>query len=187
MSRISGAGSFGYGPNIHDETQSEFDVDARRSLDGLGPVKAKLSAEQIKQAFEEAQREDQRVTTNKTNADEFLSCHPEFIDTTKNAKLMNETLSTMFGDGTYTVGQFEQAFAVLRPTGVLELDKAEIARQRQEAADAQRKATIKRRTDAAAKAFNPNADYENLTLEEIRDRANEELRIGGEQQGAVGF
>lgn len=187
MSRISGSGSFGNGPNVYEQSQSEFDVDARRVLDGLGPVKPKLSAEQIKQAFEEAQREDQRVTTNKGNADEFLLLHPEFLDTNKNAQLMNETLSTMFGVDSYNVAQFEQAYAVLRPTGVLELDKALIARQQQEAADAQRRATIKRRNDAAARAFNPNTDYENLSLEEIRNRANEELRVGGEQQGAAGF
>ena len=187
MSRATGAGSFGNGPNIYDQSPTEFDQEARDTLNGLGPSKTKLTAEQVKQAFEDAQREDQRITTNKASADEFMLLHPEYLDTPKNAKLMNETLITLFGVGAYNVAQFEQASSVLRPTGVLELDQAEIVKQQQKAVDAQRKAAIKSRADARAKVFNPNTSYDNLSLEELRSRANEELSIAGEPEGANGF
>ena len=183
----SGTGSFGNAPSLYDQSPTEFDQEARNTLNGLGPSKTKLTAEQVKQAFEDAQREDQRIITNKASADEFLLLNSEFLDTPKNGKLMNETLRTLFGVGSYNVAQFEQAYAVLHPTGVLDLDQSEIVKQQQKAVDAQRKAAIKSRADAAARAFNQNANYDNLSLEELRSRANEELSIAGEQEGANGF
>ena len=187
MSRNFGAGSFGHGPSVYEQQQTEFDVDARRALDGLGPSKPQLTAEQVKQAFEEAQREDQRIVTNAASADEFLALHGEFRDTAENGKRMNETLRTMFGDGAWSLAQFEQAYAVLRPTGVLNLDKAEIARQEKQAKDEQRQAANKRRTDAEARVFNPQANYDNLSLEELRTRSDEALSLAGQQEGANGF
>lgn len=187
MSRISGAGSFGNGPNIYDESTTEFDEDARRTLDGLGPAKPKLTAEQVKQAFEEAQRADEARTIKSQSADEFVALHSEFLDTPNNGTLMSNMLKNLFGDCAYTVEQFEAAYQALLVTDSLDIDKAEVAKQQQKAADAQRKAILKRRADAAARAFNPNANYEEMSLEELRNRANEEIQLGGQQEGAAGF
>lgn len=188
MSRATGAGSFGYGPNLHDtQSRTEFDVDARRTLDGLGPAKPKLTAEQVKQAYEDAVRADVKRNTINQNADEFLLLHPEILDTQKNAELINKMLKQRFGDIPYTVAHFEDVTESLRITNSLDINKAEVVRQQQEAADAQRKAAVKRRTDAAARAFNPNANYEEMSLEELRNRANEELQVSGVQEGANGF
>jgi len=186
-SRASGAGSFGYGPNIYDQSQSEFDVDARRTLDGLGPTKSTLTAEQVKQAYEEAARADVKRSTINQNADEFVALHSEFLDTENNGTLMNEMLRNLFGDCAYTIEHFETAYQALRVTNALDINKAEVVRQQQEAADAQRKAALKNRADAAARKFNPANDYESMSLDELRNRANEELHVAGVQEGANGF
>jgi hypothetical protein len=184
MSRQFGAGRFGNGPSVYDQSQSEFDIDTRRTLDGLGPVKPQLTAEQVKQAYEEALRADETRTTKSRSADEFVALHSEFLDTPKNGELMAGTLKTMFGDCAYSTEHFEAAYNVLRVSNVLDIDKAELAKQQQAAANAQRKTTIKKVTDAAARAFNPNVDYESLPLEEIRKRADEEMQRRGEEGGS---
>ena len=184
-SRQVGAGRFGNGPSVYDQSQSEFDLDTRRRLDGLGPIKPQLTAEQVKQAYEEALRADETRTIKSQSADNFVALHSEFLDTPKNGKLMSDTLKAMFGDCAYTTEQFESAYNVLRVSNSLDIDKAEEVKQQQKAADAKRKSLIKDRADASARVFNPNADYEILSLEEIRARANEEL--AGVQEGAAGF
>ena len=186
MSRASGAGSFGNGPNVYEQQQTEFDVDTRRVLDGLGPSKPQLTAEQIKVAFEEAQRADENRTAKSQSADEFVALHGEFLDTEKNGKLMNKMLNTMFGDCAYTVEHFEAAYQALLVSDSLDIDRAEVVKQQQRAADAQRKAAVKRRADAAARVFDPNANYDNLSLEEIRQRADEEARKEFERRGHEG-
>lgn len=185
-SRSVGAGSFGHGPNVYEQQQSEFDVDARRSLDGLGPSRPQLTAEQVKQAYEEAVQADEKRTATTQNADEFVVLHPEFLDTTKNGTLMNKMLNSMFGDCSYSVEHYEAAYQALLVADALDIDKAEVARQQQKAVDAQRKAAIKSRTDAAARAFNPNVDYDSLSLEEIRKRADEETRQQMQASGERG-
>jgi hypothetical protein len=184
MSRQFGAGRFGNGPSVYDQSQSEFDVDARRTLDGLGPTKPQLTAEQVKQAYELALRADETRTTKGQSADEFVALHSEFLDTAKNGQLMNDTLKTMFGeDCAYTTEHFEAAYNVLRVSNSLDIDQTEIVKQQQKAADAKRKTLIKGRTDAAARVFDPNVDYESLSMEEIKKRADEELQRAGERGG----
>jgi hypothetical protein len=183
MSRNFGAGSFGHGPNVYEQSQSEFDIDTRRTLDGLGPSKPQLTAEQVKQAYEEALRADEKRTIKLQSADEFVALHPEFIDAGKNGKLMADTLKAMFGDCAYTTEHYEAAYNVLRVSNSLDIDQAEVVKQQQKAADAKRKALTKDRTDVAARAFDSNANYENVSLEELRARANEELQLAGERGG----
>lgn len=182
-SRTVGTGSFGNGPNIY-QSQSEFDVNARRTLDGLGPEKPQLTAEQVKQAYELAVREDETRTIKSQSADEFVTLHPEFLDTAKNGTLMSNMLRNLFGDCAYTVEHFESAYQALLVTDSLDIDKTEVVKQQQKTTDAQRKAAIKQRQDAASRVFNPNTDYDNLSVEELRNRANQEL---GVQEGANGF
>jgi hypothetical protein len=186
-SRQVGAGRFGNGPSVYDQSQSEFDVDTRRRLDGLGPSKPQLTAEQVKQAYEEALRADETRNVTMQNADEFLVLHPEILDTNKNGDLINKMLKQMFGACAYTIEHYEAATDALLVTNSLDIDKAEVVKQQQKAADAQRKAALKGRADAAARVFNSNANYENVSLEELRARANEELQLAGVQEGANGF
>ena len=185
MSRASGAGSFGHGPNIYQQQQSEFDIETRNLLDGVKPTKA--TAEQVKEIFEEAQRANEKLAISSRSADEFILLHPEILDTEKNGQLINKMLKSMFGDVAHTVEQIEAATQALLVTDSLDIDKAELAKQQQKATDAQRKAIVKRRSDAAARQFNPDADYDNLSLEELRERSDEQMRLAGQQEGANGF
>lgn len=186
MARISGTGSFGNGPNVYNETPSEFDQEARAALDGLGPSKPKLTPEQVRQAYEEAVAADARINENHQSAQEFTSLHAEYLDTPKNGKLMNDTLKAMFGDGAYSVEQFEAAYNVLRVSNSLDIDHAEEAKQAQAAENAKRKAVVKRRADAASRQFDPTANYDNLSLEELRALADEEIRNDFERRGQEG-
>lgn len=176
----------GRAPSFFPKVETEFDQNTRRRLDGLGPVRPELSAEEIKVAFEDAQREDVTRTTNIRNADEFVLLHPEFRDTPSNGKLMTTMLNKLFGDGAYTVDQYESAYQALCVTNSLALDAAVVKQQQQAATEAQRRAALQKRTDAAARAFDPNADYDSLSPEEIRKRADEELQREFEAAGARG-
>lgn len=184
MSRNFGAGSFGRGPNVYEQSQSEFDVDARRSLDGFGP-KTQLTAAQVKQAYQEAVSADEKRTVSMQNADAFILLNPHILDTTKNAQLINKMVKNLFGDVAHTIEQYQTAIdALLVANADLDIDQAEVAKQQQKATDAKRKAALKSRADAEARVFNPNTDYADLSLEELRQRSNEELRS---QEGAAGF
>ena len=167
-------------PNQADE--DPFNVEIRRTLDGLGPAQPEKfenwSPEQIKEAYEGGVRHNERLTTIKTNADEFILRNPEFLDTASNADLITKTLKSLYGEGaTYTVDQFSQAYDVLRATGArLDIDQAEVVKQQAAFENAKRKAYNKQRADKAARVFDPNGDYDSLSLEEIRARANEAVR-----------
>jgi hypothetical protein len=193
MSRNVGTGSFGNGPNVYQQSQSEFDIKARDLLNGKpafddsSPRFEDWSPEKQKASYEGLQRADSNLIEQRANADAFLALHPEFIDLNTNGQTMNRTLETMFGDRVYTVAEFEQAYAVCRANNSLQLDQAEIVKQQQAAANQRTKAALKQRADAASRVFNPHADYDSLSLEEIRERANGGLQLAGEQQGANGF
>jgi len=164
---------------------------ARRSLDGLGASKPRATAEQVKEVFEAAQREDQaqrdRFETKK-NADAFIAGHPEIIDSDVNAQLLLNQVNTMFGDVLHTVDHWEAAYDYLRTrSNFLKLDKTVLAAQQKQAAK-QRFDSEKARTTAIT--FDPNDDYSSMSLEEIKARAIEahqrEFELAG-QRGGNGF
>lgn len=190
-SRSFGVGSFGNAPSIVEE--SDFDTEARARLNGKhafddsSPRFEDWSPEKQRASYEGLQRADEKRTISSQNADEFLLLNPHILDTKKNAGLITKMLSNMFGDIPYTVEHYDAATQALLVADVLDIDKAEVAKQQQKAADAQRKAALKNRADAAARVFNPSANYENMSLDELRNRANQELSVGGQQEGANGF
>jgi hypothetical protein len=86
-----------------------------------------------------------------------------------------------------TADHFTHAYNVLRSTGVyLDIDQAAVVKQQQAAENAKRKAINKAHADKAARAYNPEDDYENLSLEEIKQRALEEYRQNMQRQGERG-
>ena len=194
-SRSSGVGSFGnsYVHNQADEDQfnirtraSMGDEEALRRLDPTHPDN--IPAATVKAVHEAALRADKaaqdRVETQK-NADAFIAAHPELIDNKANAELLLNQARTMFGDGAITVDNWESAYQYMRTnTKFLKFDATELEKQRQLEA--------KKRYDAAQarvaeRTFNPNANYDELSLEELRNRADEETRqqmqIAGERGG----
>jgi hypothetical protein len=148
-----------------------------------------LSAAQIRQAHEAACAADQKLTTIQAGADEFILQHPEFLDTQHNANLIKSAASSIFGENTvFTAEHFAHAYNVLRSTGArLDIDQATVVKQQQAAENAKRKAINKAHADKAARTYNPENDYDNLSLEEIRQRAVEEaqqqMQIAGERGG----
>ena len=182
MSRSSGTGIYG-NSFVHREV-SEFDEDARRTLDGLGPVKPKLTAVEIRIAHEEALRADEKIITLDQNASDFLSLHPELPDTKSNAKVINDTLKAMFGDCAYTVEQFETAFRVCRANNLLQLDKEELARQEQAAAQERAKAARERRANETRVYTEDEKD--SMSLEELREAENREIKRRQQQLGEEG-
>ena len=157
-------------PNAAD--QDEFNINLNRAHDGLGPVTPRATAEQIKQLVEEAQAADETRTVNGQNSDEFVSLHPEFLDHRNNCEQFNKTLDAMFGaNRAYTLEMFEQAYRVCLANNSLELDQVEIVKQAQAEANTKRKAAQANRLFEAKRQFNPDEDYSNLSLEEIRQRA----------------
>ena len=168
MSRVSGTGSFGNGPNIHQELPSDFDVATRARLNGessfddSSPRFEDWSPAKQRASFEGLQRADANVTEQRANADAFVALHPEIPDTTANAKVLNSTLEAMYGQRVYTIEEFENAAKVARANGLLQLDQAELAKQRA-AANEQRAQAERSRI-----VYRTEAELENMPLEEIR-------------------
>ena len=138
-----------------------------------------LSAEQVKQAYEQALAENQQhqmTLERAADADAWKSEHPEYVDSNENASLMRHQLLTMFGDTQWSFEQFDAAFEALCASNFLKIDQKELVKKLR-AAEAQRaKAARRRIAEQTARNFNENADYSDLSLEEIKRRANEEMR-----------
>jgi hypothetical protein len=131
-------------------------------------------AERVKIAAEGFAREDQRqqdIATTKQNADIFLAGHPEVLDTQANGELFNHELSRMFpGVALHPIEHFEQAYASLRASNFLALNKAEVAKQQ--------KAANKQLYDAErAQSVTPSEDalYQ-MDMQELRMRADGVIR-----------
>ena len=152
--RTSGVGGFGnYNTPSHtvDDPESE------------------LTAEQVKAAYEAAVREDRAAQDKQSSVENgraFLAGHPEFIPTEANIQLMNHELKSRYGVREYTVAHYEEAYASLRSSNFLKLDKNVVAAQQKQAAK-------QRYEDARAAQANhitnlSEAQLEQLPLEEIR-------------------
>lgn len=177
----------GRAPSFFPKVETEFDQNTRRRLDGLGPVKPQLSAEEVKAAWEDALKEDQTQKDQAVsieNGKAFMAGHPEFVQSKENIALMNHQLRSKFGVRLYNVADYEECFADLRVSNFVKIDKTVVAAQERQAAK-ERYDAAKART--AERTFNPNANYEDMSLEELRNRADEELSLAGRQEGANGF
>jgi hypothetical protein len=158
-SRASGTGIYGNA------------IVPRENLDDNEP---ELTAAQIKQAYNEALREDQahqNTLATQQNGESWIAGHPEVVDSVPNARILVNQVRTMFGDGLITINMFEQAYQYLREkTDFLALDKTVLAAQQKQAAK-QRYEAEKARTSHTS--FDPNADYSSLSLDEIKRRAEQ--------------
>jgi len=166
--------------------KDEFNEGARRALNGLGPSPTQPTAEQVKMVFEAAQREDQREkekVISAENAAVWLSGHPEFEKTAANISLMNHELQSRFGLREYSIEDYEIAYESLCASNFLQLNKTVLAAQKHQT-DKQRYEAAKART--AAIAFDPNKNYDELSLDEIRKRAADDTRRQMQRRGEEG-
>ena len=187
MSRASGAGGFGNGPNIYDQSPTEFDTQARARLKGeqtfddSSPRFEDWSPEKQRAAYEGMRRSDANLIAINENADIFLAKHPEFVDNKVNGEAINRTLKAMFGDVVHTTEQFEAAYNVARANNILQLDQAELAKQAKAATQQRAKAERKRIVNLTEE------ELENMPLEEIRRldviERQRQLQTEGERGG----
>ena len=184
-SRASGTGSFGNGPNIHEQSPSDFDRQARAALNGeqrfndSSPNFDQWSPEKQRTAYEGLQRADANVIEQNANADTFLALHPEIPDTDHNAQVLNSTLEALHGKRVYTIPEFENAARVARANNLLQLDQAELAKQAKAAT--QQRAKVER----ARIVYRTEEELEAMPLEEIRrldtiERQKQMQRVGEE-------
>jgi len=168
-SRVSGAGQYG-NSTFHPQEAA---------------IEQELTAAQVKIAYEAALSEDQSAqdrVQNQLDGDAFITAHPEVKDTVANAKLFVHEMDRMFGPGRHPITHFEAANESLKASGFLALDQNVLA--------AQQKATAKQRYKTerehiATETFNESV-AESLTLDELRRRADEEVRQQNRSAGERG-
>jgi hypothetical protein len=147
-----------------------------------GPENA--PAEEVRAWAEHFQRADTNAIAQRENADAFLAVHPEFLDTKANGETMNRTLETLYGDRVYTVSEFEKAYRVCCANKSLALDKAEIAKQEQAAADERANAAREQRAQET-RTFTEDEKY-TMSLDELRQLENREIQKRMQQAGERG-
>ena len=84
-------------------------------------------------------REDQKqqsVAARVSNAEAWLTEHPEFVRNNANIDLMNHELLRTFGDVEWTLAHYDRAYESLRASNFLKLDSREVKKQEQAAAKA---------------------------------------------------
>jgi hypothetical protein len=105
------------------------------------------------------QREDQKhqsIVANREMADVFIAEHPEYIDSDVDGRLMTHELRRNFGEGAYTLAQYEQGYQSLRASNFLNLDErlcANNRRKRQKHAPRQREPAVSLRQSKTCTKF----------------------------------
>jgi hypothetical protein len=188
----SGVGSLG---NFHVRSQADSDQFNIKTRAALGDPEAleqldaddpdNLSAEQIRAAHDLAVRADATLTTRSESAEEFLALCPEFLDTQANGDAMNKTLHALFGDVAFTTDHFLKAYEVLNATNALSLDQVVIVKRKQ--AEANERAKAAREKHARETRVFSESEKENMSLEELREAENREIKrrmqLAGERGG----
>jgi hypothetical protein len=131
-------------PAERDPLNQRINASLNSELDQLEPTFENWSAPQVKEAIAGLQRASAKFNARIETSNAFIALHPEFLDTESNGQAMNRTLQVLYGDTTFTPEHFEQAYAVLRANGMLDVDQAVIVQQEQAAADERAKAARER-------------------------------------------
>jgi hypothetical protein len=180
---ISNNFSSGWSRHVPRE-ETSFDKRLRASLNGT-PLDLNdpenLTAAQIRAVAELAEREDPNVQLaaelNKTGT-AFCKLHAEYVDNEANAHLMRHQLKTM-GVKRPTLADFEVAYAQLRESDFLKLDKKVLRQQEDE--EAQRAA------DAFKNRHIPTEeDRYSMSLVELRRLEDSEIKQQMQRRGEEG-
>ena len=143
-----------------------------KALDSLPP-------EQVRELLREGERQEQlkvKLVETRKNGDAWLTLHREFLDTPHNAHLMVMQLrANNVVEGSETIQDYEVAYRQLRKSGLLSLDRDVLMEQEAEAVK-QRAAKAVATPGSVWDKTTEDAMYDdNLPLDEIRRRANEQL------------
>lgn len=105
----------------------------RRAPDEMEKEFADVPTEKLKAILIAAQMEtDKRLDAERSKVDVtvWLNLHPEYINSDRNRALMRHELGGAINP---TVAELEEAYQALRGSNVLELNKAELAKQEKQA------------------------------------------------------
>lgn len=129
-----------YTRHIQSE-EDPFDTRVRAfrndTVDSLPNKFENWDKEHVREAIEGMGRQDQRqqtITARVSNAETWLTEHPEFVRNNANIDLMNHELTRTFGEIEWTLAHYDHAYQSLRASNFLKLDAREVKKQEQAAA-----------------------------------------------------
>ena len=174
--------------NIH-QTQAELDPLNQRIVGGMldddeSERFEDWSPEKQRAAYEGMLRTDAKLSTRRDNADEFLALHPEFVDSESNGEAMKRILDSLYGDVPFTLAMYQKAFEVGCANGNFQLNQAEIKRQEKAAAE-ERAKSIREKHARQTRVYTED-EKNNMSLEELREAENREIRRQFELEGQRG-
>lgn len=130
-----------------------------------------LSLEEVEalcKAGVQAEETAKNAPHNQLIADAFLTNHNEVIDNERNAKMISMQLRANGVEGVVTQAQLERATNQLRESGLLALNSKSLSKQRA--------AEVQRLADEHIAQHLSEEDMEDLPLEELRRRADQQLK-----------
>ncbi|MHB8218175.1 MAG: hypothetical protein ACYDDS_19040 [Candidatus Sulfotelmatobacter sp.] len=153
----------------HKSTQSEEEI----AFDNL-PDEEALAL--LKQAEKRDELASNGIETTK-NGNAWLLLRPEYVDSLRNAKLMKAQLERDGAtENTATIEQYERAWQKLHASGLLTLNRDVLAKQ--SVAEVRQRATEAINERGSVFDTTGEDEMENLSLEELRTRANRQLASG---------
>jgi hypothetical protein len=138
-------------------------------------------AEVIRAQFERLVKTDQQradAAASKQLCDVWVKTKPEFIDHPLNGRQLINQVRTMYGTSTPTLEMLETAYRDLLPTGLLDIDKAELARQK-DLSDTQRAKEIKDAGGVYVHNHPSEEEMYSMDMEQLRMLGNNTNNAGG--------
>jgi hypothetical protein len=123
----------------------------------------------------EAAAEPEHAIMRRACGDEFAARHPEYLDTEENARALIFAIRKNGITNPNRLEYYEQGYQELREAGLMKVDAAKDKEQQAVAARARARDEYGRFT---ADASLSEDDMNELSMDELRDRANRQLRRG---------
>jgi hypothetical protein len=133
-----------------------------------------LPADKIKELFAKAAQSDQQkadAAMSRGEMDVWIKTHPEYRDHAANAKQLLNQVRTMFSTVTPSLQQAEAAYDALRDTDLLDINQAELARQK-DRSDAQRAKEIQDAGGVYVHGHPSEQEMYEMPLEDLRRLGN---------------
>jgi hypothetical protein len=158
-------------------TETSFDIRQRKVLNGESVADATfedLPAEKIRELFEksaQSERDKELAAASQHMMDVWTKLHPEYRDHQPNAiQLLNQT-EAMFGTRKPNLEQAEAAYELLLQNGLLDIDQAELNRQKSKR-DAAKAQEIEDAGGVYVYGHPSEAELYEMPMDELRRRGN---------------
>jgi hypothetical protein len=159
-----GASNYAYNIPEQDEWKTRSDNEADKFIDSLDAASVRRLAERAIASDAEKEAADRFYNTT---VPLFKKMYPAYIDSDHNAQLMKHHFETAFGVAYPSLVQVEESFFALRNSGVLNLNKAAIAKEDAAELAKRHDEVIAARKEAE---FDPAVAY-TMSMEELERRA----------------